>query len=629
MPNKPQTAALLLQAGRTVLAAVYDAETAAREARLLLASVWPAAKKPLLLLADLPITAEGEQVYRQMLARRLAGEPLQYITGHQEFMSLDFMVNPAVLVPRWDTEVLVETCLELMADIAQPAVLEIGTGSGAIAVSLAHCLPQANIAACDISPDALAVAERNAVSLGVAERVRFFLSDQFAALSPSQTQFHSIVSNPPYLTAAEMTALTPDLEREPALALYGGPDGLDFYRYFAALAADYLLPGGYLILECGVPAKRSDFCFAERIWLAGFGLPFGLRRPGPGDYSQKGPWIKMETIYAKIDAQDPDRKLIAQAAALLRAGETVAFPTETVYGLGANALDAQACKKIFSAKGRPGDNPLIVHVTGKKQAASVAELSPLAEKLMAKYWPGPLSLVLPKKNCIPREVTAGLDTVAVRCPDHAVAQALLVASGLPVAAPSANLSGKPSPTWGEHVFADLKGKTAMILDAGPVAIGLESTVLLVREGDCVLLRPGGIGKEELETVCGPIRLPQPKDKDRPAAPGMKYKHYAPKGTVTVAAGAEEIQALYEEGQRRKDKIAVLLSEEMAARFPAWQADIIVLGSEKNLATVAQALFAALRACDDREAAWIIAQRFPAIGIGEAIMNRLNKAAGKK
>lgn len=338
----------------------------------------------------------------------------------------------------------------------------------------------------------------------------------------------------------------------------------------------------------------------------------------------------METVYKKVDAQNPDAACIRQAARLIQKGETVAFPTETVYGLGANALDAQACEKIFTAKGRPGDNPLIVHVTGIEQAKKIAHVDELAEALMQAFWPGPLSLVLPKKECVPMAVTAHLNTVAVRCPNHAVALALIRESGLPIAAPSANLSGKPSPTWGSHVFADLRGKTAMILDAGPVEIGLESTVLLVKPGNCVLLRPGGIGKEQLEAICGPVFLPQAKDKEKPAAPGMKYKHYAPEGEVKLGCNQEEIEHWLQEGRKKgAKKIILLLTEEMKAAFPSLPEEVIVFGTEKDLRTVAHNLFAALRQCDMEQADYIIAQSFAAHGIGQAIMNRLQKAAGKK
>ena len=335
----------------------------------------------------------------------------------------------------------------------------------------------------------------------------------------------------------------------------------------------------------------------------------------------------IETKYYKLALHAIDAGMIEEAAALLQQGEVVAFPTETVYGLGANALDAAAVAKIFAAKGRPNDNPLIVHVHDQALAEQVARLNPLALKLMQAFWPGPLTLVLPKREVIPEAVTAGLPTVAIRMPDHPVALQLIAASGLPIAAPSANLSGKPSPTSGMHVYQDLKGKIAMVLDGGAAGVGLESTVLDLSADVPAILRPGAITAEDLTPYCAEISEPQNlQDKSAPKAPGMKYKHYAPKGEVLLVE-KEALLGAYAEKAALGGRVAVLADNtieglhELPFYYP--------LSEEGGLKQTAQRLFAALRWCDDIDADTILVQIFPKQGIGKAIMNRLEKAAAKK
>ncbi|MDD4571048.1 MAG: L-threonylcarbamoyladenylate synthase [Clostridia bacterium] len=335
----------------------------------------------------------------------------------------------------------------------------------------------------------------------------------------------------------------------------------------------------------------------------------------------------METKIFKLELENIDERIIEQAAALLKQGEVVAFPTETVYGLGANALDASAVAKIFAAKGRPNDNPLIVHVHNKALAEQTAKLNPLAIKLMQAFWPGPLTFVLPKQAAVPACVTAGLDTVAIRMPDHPVALKLIGLSGLPIAAPSANLSGKPSPTSGSHVYNDLRGKIAMVLDGGASGVGLESTVLDLSGETPAILRPGAVTAEDLRPYCGQVLEAQSQtDKAVPKAPGMKYKHYAPMGEVLLVEKALLLKA-YRENAALGGKVAVLATADVAglAELPLYYP----MAAKDDPMEAAHNLFAALRWCDEVGAETIIVQAFPKKGIGKAIMNRLEKAAAKK
>ena len=325
---------------------------------------------------------------------------------------------------------------------------------------------------------------------------------------------------------------------------------------------------------------------------------------------------------------------IAEAALCLRQGELVAFPTETVYGLGANALDETAAQKIYAAKGRPSDNPLIVHIYDKAQLEQlVSYVPPKAEALMAAFWPGPLTLVLPRAQAVPDCVTGGLATVGIRMPDHPAALALLKACGLPLAAPSANTSGKPSPTHAEHVYHDLSGRIAGIIDGGPTTVGLESTVLDVTIEPPVILRPGGVSQEAIERVIGPVEADTSLQdaEDVPKAPGTKYKHYAPEAAVIICPGTPEeiagqLKTVLAEEAR---PLELMISEETAAllgEVPP-RVSVRILGRRAQPETLAHELFDALRWFDEQPAEVIYTERFPDEQIGAALMNRLQKAAG--
>ncbi|MBD8069521.1 L-threonylcarbamoyladenylate synthase [Bacillus sp. PS06] len=330
----------------------------------------------------------------------------------------------------------------------------------------------------------------------------------------------------------------------------------------------------------------------------------------------------IDTIYPQIE----------DAAKLLRENQVIAFPTETVYGLGANATSNIAVNKIFEAKGRPSDNPLIVHISEKKQLHDIVEVIPsVVDKLVEKFWPGPLTLILDKKNhgqTLSNKVTAELSTVAVRMPDHPIALALIKKSGLPIAAPSANTSGKPSPTLARHVQHDLNGKIAGIIDGGPTGVGLESTVLDCTGDIPVILRPGGVTKEQLEEVCGQVDVDKAllKEDEAPKSPGMKYTHYAPNAPLSIVKGNSEfIQELVSSQRQLGRKVGVMTTSENQDKYDA---DLILTcGSLSDLETVANQLYDTLRKFDEAGVDLIYSEAFPEDGIGQAIMNRLLKAAG--
>ena len=315
-------------------------------------------------------------------------------------------------------------------------------------------------------------------------------------------------------------------------------------------------------------------------------------------------------------------QVIGEAAALLKQGETVAFPTETVYGLGADATSEEAVAKIFKAKGRPQDNPLIAHVATIDQLKGLVDKLPeYVEDLIKAYSPGPLTYVLPSNGTCASNVTAGLSTIAVRIPDHPIALDILKTCNLPIAAPSANISGKPSPTTANHVYEDLNGKIAALVDGGATGVGLESTVIECRAEDVVILRPGGITKEQIEKFI-PVHDAKFKNADQPASPGMKYKHYSPEMPLWLVEGnAVDIQKVINEEQIKGKKVALLASETIYQQVNANQR--INLG--ENLEEVANRLYDALRKFKQTEVDLIIAEVFPENGIGQAIMNRLRKA----
>lgn len=343
----------------------------------------------------------------------------------------------------------------------------------------------------------------------------------------------------------------------------------------------------------------------------------------------------METKLVQVDAENPDLRILTEAAEILKNGGLVAFPTETVYGLGANGLDENACRKIYEAKGRPSDNPLILTIGDLSGLYPiVGSITESAQKIIRKFWPGPITLVLPKAECVPMAVTGGLDTVAVRFPSNKIARELIKAAGIPVAAPSANSSGKPSPTRASHVEFDLSGKIDMIIDGGPADWGLESTILDVSADKPVLLRPGAITKEMIEEVIGAIEVDpavyaKPSANIVPKAPGMKYKHYSPRASVTLVSGSIEdvIRTINEkiaEDSKRGLSVGVLATEQTKDFYKGGH--VLIVGDRDKPETIGANLFKILRKFDYIGVDVVYSEVFDESGEGAAIMNRLNKAA---
>ena len=337
----------------------------------------------------------------------------------------------------------------------------------------------------------------------------------------------------------------------------------------------------------------------------------------------------METQIKKLDYEAVDMDIIEEAGRVLKEGGLVAFPTETVYGLGGDALNPASSEKIYAAKGRPSDNPLIVHIAAKDDVYRIAkEIPKKAERLMETFWPGPLTLIFSKTDLVPLKTTGGLSTVAVRMPSDKIAQELIRAAGGFVAAPSANASGRPSTTTAAHVAEDLNGRIEMILDGGQAVIGLESTIVDVSEEKPVILRPGAITKAMMEAVIGPLEVDQAvlqaDSGIKPKAPGMKYRHYAPKAPVTVVKGDADMTAGYIVA-RMGEKSGVICFDEFAGYFRGHIVESI--GPVADQAQQARRIFEALRAFDHLEVTDIWAQSPGDEGIGLAVTNRLNKAAG--
>jgi L-threonylcarbamoyladenylate synthase len=327
------------------------------------------------------------------------------------------------------------------------------------------------------------------------------------------------------------------------------------------------------------------------------------------------------TQIIKINAKEINQAVIAGAAEILKNNGLVAFPTETVYGLGANAFDDEAVMKIFRAKNRPADNPLIVHVSNMKMLSEVVEsLSPLAKKLIKKYWPGPLTLVMKKSRKIPDSVSCGLESVAVRMPANNIALKLIEAAGVPIAAPSANLSTRPSPTKGEHVLDDLDGKIDLILDGGSCDIGLESSVLDISQKKPLLLRPGKITLEELKDFLGEVESNTSSNK--PSSPGMKYRHYSPKAKIFLVNNSE-IKEQFKMLKKQDKKVALFTFEnkDINADF------VFCFNGDYSL--MAREIFSLFREADKRKIDFILIEGIKEEGLGLAIMNRLRKAASRK
>jgi len=338
----------------------------------------------------------------------------------------------------------------------------------------------------------------------------------------------------------------------------------------------------------------------------------------------------------KINPQRPEKNLIKKSAEIIKKGGLVAFPTETVYGLGANALDKNAVKKIFQVKKRPLDNPIIVHIADFKDLTKLAKKIPKEAQILAKkFWPGPLTLILFKKKIVPDEVTAKTKTVAIRMPDNKVALALIKASRVPIAAPSANLAGRPSPTTARAVFEDLGDKIDLILDGGKTKIGIESTVVDLTTKPPLLLRPGGIPFEQLKRILKDLKLHPAlvgkKTKEKIVkSPGMKYRHYAPRAKLILVKGegrelVEKIKNLISQYQKEGEKVGVMCTLE-SEKFYQKANLVLPVGSRKALKKVAQNLFETLREFDKKGIDIILSESFPEKGIGFSIMHRLKKAS---
>ena len=341
-------------------------------------------------------------------------------------------------------------------------------------------------------------------------------------------------------------------------------------------------------------------------------------------------------IYQMKDTIE-DAETLKEAGRIIREGGLVAFPTETVYGLGGDALNPESSRKIYGAKGRPSDNPLIVHIADIEALEPITSDIPEAgRKLAEAFWPGPLTMIFRKSEKVPKETTGGLDTVAVRMPSDPVALTFIREAGGYVAAPSANLSGKPSPTSAKYVIQDMDGRIEMILDGGDVEIGLESTIVDLTEDTPTILRPGYVTKEMLERVLGTVdadRTMMEKDTGTaPKAPGMKYRHYAPKGDLAIVEGdsvavIDYINAQTSLLEKQGEKVAVIGTEETKTLYCA--GIVKSVGSRNREETIAHTLYRVLREFDDMDVTYIFSESFDATGVGQAIMNRLLKAAGHK
>lgn len=344
----------------------------------------------------------------------------------------------------------------------------------------------------------------------------------------------------------------------------------------------------------------------------------------------------MKTIIEQLSIGQMNKATIKKAGDILKSGGLVAFPTETVYGLGADALNEEAAKKIYAAKGRPSDNPLIVHVADMEALAMIAEtISEKAAIIAKEFWPGPLTMIFKKTSAVPMGTTGGLNTVAVRMPNHPIAREIIRAGGGYIAAPSANTSGRPSPTKAQHVKEDLAGKIDLLVDGGTVDIGVESTILDMTVEPPMILRPGAITKEMLERLIGEVAvdktLIEPDSKKAPKAPGMKYRHYAPKAELTVLEGelsqvVKEINRLTEEKTAQGFKVGIIATEETVEKYCA--GNIKCIGTREDGTTVAGNLYGILRDFDNDGTDLIFSEAFSTGGIGSAVMNRLLKAAGQ-
>ncbi len=347
----------------------------------------------------------------------------------------------------------------------------------------------------------------------------------------------------------------------------------------------------------------------------------------------------METKVRVISGnEETDNLIYEEAKEILKKGGLVAFPTETVYGLGGDALDKEASKKIYQAKGRPSDNPLIVHIADLDALYKLSvEVNDKALALAKKFWPGPMTMILKKSDIVPKETTGGLETVAIRMPSHKVANRLIKQSGVYIAAPSANTSGKPSPTKAEHVINDLSGKIDMIIQDDTVDIGLESSIIDLSEDIPTILRPGYITKKDFEEVLGEVRIDpaivgELKPGVKPKAPGMKYKHYAPNAQITIVEGSIENVVDYINRKAKEDcsngkKVAIMTTDETKDLYNDYHK--YILGSRNDELSIAKNLYKVLRDFDKDGIEVVYSESFENVSAGQAIMNRLIKAAGHK
>lgn len=344
----------------------------------------------------------------------------------------------------------------------------------------------------------------------------------------------------------------------------------------------------------------------------------------------------MKTEMYRLDGTCADKEKLKKAGEIIRHGGLVGFPTETVYGLGGNGLNPASAKAIYAAKGRPSDNPLILHIADRNELYSlVSEVPESADKLMDAFWPGPMTLIFPKSELVPKESTGGLDTVAIRMPSHPVAAALIRAAGVPIAAPSANRSGRPSPTMASHVWEDMEGRIEMILDGGEVGIGLESTIIDLTDGVPTILRPGYITQTMIEEVIGHTEVDKASTGEnaehvRPKAPGMKYRHYAPKAEMTLVSGesakvCEKLMELSAESITQGKKVRIICTEETKEDFVG--RDAVSAGYRRHPEMIAHNLFRILREADQDGVEVLLSETFEETELGSAVMNRLMKAAG--
>ncbi len=343
----------------------------------------------------------------------------------------------------------------------------------------------------------------------------------------------------------------------------------------------------------------------------------------------------MKTKVAMLSENAVDKRIINDAALKIKDGGIVAFPTETVYGLGANALNEKAVAKIFEAKGRPQDNPLIIHVADFNIDEYVTDIPDMAKEIMKRFWPGPITIILNKKEIVPYVTSAGLDTIGVRMPQNNIARELIKASGVPIAAPSANISGRPSPTDIESCVEDLNGKVDYIIGGENSIVGVESTIVDCTVNPICILRPGAITLEMLQKVdknayIDPAILSKPMEDFKPKAPGMKYRHYAPKAPVKIVSGeidkvVAKISEMVLNYNEQGKKVGIIATDETKDLY---EGQIVVsLGSRNNLNDIGKNLFKVLRSFDSMDVNMILCEAFEEVGVGTAIMNRLKKSAG--